>query len=107
MNYYLELLGILFLFVSFWFLISLFRKRNDVADVAWGLGFVVLTLSALHLNGNYEERQLLVTTLVTIWGLRLAWHIHSRNRKKGEDYRYQAWREAWGKWFLIRSYLNY
>ena len=106
MNYYLSLIGILFVYVSFWFLISLLRKRNDVADVAWGLGFVVLTWSALYLSGNYEERQMLVTALVTVWGIRLAWHIHTRNNKKGEDYRYQAWREAWGKWFLIRSYFQ-
>ena len=106
MNYYLSLIGILFAYVSFWFLISLLRKRNDVADVAWGLGFVVLTWSALYLSGNHEERQMLVTALVTVWGIRLAWHIHTRNNKKGEDYRYQAWREAWGKWFLIRSYFQ-
>ena len=106
MNYYLSLIGILFSYVSFWFLISLLRKRNDVADVAWGLGFVVLTWSALYLSGNHEERQMLVTALVTVWGIRLAWHIHTRNNKKGEDYRYQAWREAWGKWFLIRSYFQ-
>jgi len=106
MNYYLSLIGILFAYVSFWFLISLLRKRNDVADVAWGFGFVVLTWSALYLSGNHEERQMLVTALVTVWGIRLAWHIHTRNNKKGEDYRYQAWREAWGKWFLIRSYFQ-
>jgi steroid 5-alpha reductase family enzyme len=106
MNYYLPLIGILFVYVSFWYFISLLRKRNDVADVVWGLGFVVLTWSALHLSGNYEERQLLITALVTLWGLRLAWHIHTRNSKKEEDYRYQAWREVWGKWFIIRSYFQ-
>ena len=26
--------------MSLWFAISLIRKRNDVSDVAWGLGFV-------------------------------------------------------------------
>jgi steroid 5-alpha reductase family enzyme len=44
--------------------------------------------------------------LVTIWGLRLAIHIYSRNKGKAEDFRYKAWREQWGKWFLVRSYFQ-
>ena len=45
-----------------------------------------------------------MNTLVSIWGLRLAWHITSRNKGKTEDYRYLAWRRQWGKWFYLRSY---
>ena len=40
MNYFLTLALVLFVYMSSWFLVSLLRKRNDVADVAWGLGFV-------------------------------------------------------------------
>lgn len=104
MSYYLTLAAILFFVTNVWFVIGLLKKRNDVADIAWGLGFVLLAWSGLFLSGNYEERQLLVTGLVTVWGLRLAWHIGSRHSKKGEDYRYQAWRAEWGKWFFLRSY---
>lgn len=46
----------------------------------------------------------MVNALVTAWGLRLAWHIGSRNARKTEDYRYAAWRKEWGKWFYPRSY---
>lgn len=106
MSYFLTLALVLFLSMNFWFLLSLIRKRNDVADVAWGLGFVLLTWVAFFLVGTYEPRQLLVTFLVTLWGLRLAWHIHARNSKKGEDPRYKVWREQWGKWFLLRSYFQ-
>jgi steroid 5-alpha reductase family enzyme len=104
MSYYITLAAILFVYMTLWFGWSLLRKRNDVADIAWGLGFVVLTWSGLLLSGNYDERQLLVTGLVTVWGLRLAWHIMSRNTGKSEDYRYKQWREQWGKWFILRSY---
>jgi steroid 5-alpha reductase family enzyme len=106
MSFFLTLALVLFTFMNFWFVLSLVRKRNDVADVAWGLGFVILTWCGLLMSGMYESRQILVTVLVTLWGLRLAWHIHARNSKKGEDPRYQAWREAWGEWFIIRSYFQ-
>jgi len=42
MNYLLTLALILFLYMSTWFTLSVLKKRNDVADVAWGLGFALL-----------------------------------------------------------------
>ena len=36
----------------------------------------------------------------------MASHIYFRNRGKKEDFRYLAWRKAWGKTFFWRSYLQ-
>lgn len=96
----------LFGYATFWFAVSLVRKRNDVADVAWGLGFVLLTWVSFFLAEGSGNRGLLVALLVSVWGIRLTWHIHSRNRGKTEDYRYAAWRQEWGKWFYPRSFLQ-
>lgn len=90
-------------FVTVWFGISLILKRNDVADVAWGLGIVVVAITGLLL-GERDATSILVTTLVIVWGLRLGIHIGMRNSKKGEDPRYAQWRRDWGKWFVVRSY---
>jgi len=106
MNYYIILALTLFLYMSFWFVVSLVKKRNDVADIAWGLGFVLVAWVSFFIIGNFGIRSILVNTLVSIWGLRLAWHIKSRNKGKAEDYRYLAWRREWGNWFYIRSYLQ-
>ncbi len=107
MTYFLTLLSILFVYMSLWFLVSLLRKRNDVADVAWGLGFVLMAWSSfLTAGGDSGTRGLLVCALVSVWGIRLAWHIHQRNKNKAEDYRYLACRKEWGKWFYLRSYLQ-
>lgn len=94
----------IFIWMSCWFIVAQLIKRNDVADIAWGLGFVVL---AWTLFFNRPSVQLsLATLLVTIWGVRLSTHIFLRNRSKPEDYRYQAWRKEWGKWFVPRSFLQ-
>ncbi len=106
MNYYLTLVAILFVYMSLWFVVSLLKKRNDVADVAWGLGFVLMVWVSFVLSDDSGIRGLVVGTLVSIWGVRLAWHIHGRNKGKAEDYRYLAWRKEWGKWFYIRSYFQ-
>lgn len=106
MSYFVTLALVLFVYMSLWFVVSLIKKRNDVADVAWGLGFVLMTWVSFVLSDDSGVRGLLVSILVTIWGMRLAWHIHARNKGKAEDYRYLAWRKEWGKLFYPRSYLQ-
>lgn len=106
MNYYATLAIVLLLYVSLWFIISLIKKRNDVADIAWGLGFIVMAWVSFLLSENYGTRGLLVGVLVSIWGFRLAWHIHTRNKAKKEDFRYLAWRKEWKSFFYLRSYLQ-
>lgn len=92
--------------MTFWFVLSLLKKRNDVADIAWGLGFVLLAWVSIFISKNFEIRTIVVTFLVTVWGLRLAYHIYGRHRKTAEDYRYLKYRQSWGKWFYLRSYLQ-
>jgi len=105
-NYFLILALIILLYMSMWFLLSLVKKRNDIADLAWGLGFVLMAWTSFLLGSVQGPRGLLVGLLVSIWGIRLAWHIHARNKGRTEDYRYAKWREEWGKWFFVRSYLQ-
>jgi steroid 5-alpha reductase family enzyme len=106
MNYYLTLILILFAYMNIWFVISVFKKRNDIADIAWGLGFILLSWTSFFYSQVYSLRGLLTGMLVSIWGIRLALHIYRRNKGKPEDYRYLAWRKEWGKWFYIRSYFQ-
>ena len=107
MNYFILLAVFLFLYITFLFVISIIKKRNDIADIGWGLGFSLLVLISFYSNFKAEGlnlRSFLVTGLVVIWGLRLSSHIYFRNRSKEEDYRYKKWREEWGRWFYLRSY---
>ena len=104
MNYYATLGVVLWGYMTLWFTVSVIKRRNDVADVAWGLGFVLLAWTSFCLSGRSGTRGLLAGILVSVWGLRLAWHIHARHRGKPEDFRYMAWRLEWGSWFYARSY---
>jgi len=90
--------------MTFWFIISLIKKRNDVADIAWGIGFVLIAWLSFFISG-FSFKAILVNSLVTVWGLRLAWHIFNRNKNKPEDSRYLEWRKTW-KNFYLRSFLQ-
>lgn len=105
MNYYFTLALILLVYMTGWFILAIVKKRNDVADIAWGLGFVLLAWSAMVI-AQPSLRGLMVNILVTVWGGRLAWHIGQRNKNKPEDYRYAAWRKEWGKLFYLRSFIQ-
>jgi len=98
--------GGILLYMTGWFIAAQIRGRNDIADVAWGLGFTLVAVVSLVAGDVYSPRGLLVSGLVLAWGLRLALHIHNRNRGRGEDPRYRQWREEWGKWFVLRSFLQ-
>ena len=98
--------GIVFAYVNVIHLIALVKKDNGIMDAAWGPGFVLLAWSGLLATGGAEPRRLLLAALVTLWGARLCAHILLRNAGRGEDFRYRNWRETWGRWFYVRSYLQ-
>jgi steroid 5-alpha reductase family enzyme len=97
---------VVFLYMSAVFLVALARKNNGIVDIAWGVGFILVSAVTLLSFGHGRARQWLALALVLTWGGRLALHIHKRNRGKEEDFRYAAWRRAWGKYFVLRSFLQ-
>lgn len=94
----------LFLYMSVWFIVACLLERNDVADMAWGSAFVIMSWIA-YMFSDHSARSVLVNLLVTLWGVRLTWHIARRNMRKSEDSRYAAWRATW-KHFYLRSFLQ-
>lgn len=62
--------------------------RYNVVDVAWGIGFVVVAAVAGLVGHGDPTRRWLLLALVSIWGLRLSWHIHRKTAGHGEDRRY-------------------
>jgi steroid 5-alpha reductase family enzyme len=96
----------IFIYMSLVFIVALARKNNGIVDIAWGLGFILVSWTVFLGNGQGHPRQWLALALVTIWGGRLALHIYARNRGREEDFRYAAWRRAWGKYFVLRSFFQ-
>jgi len=82
-------------------LVSLALRNASIVDIFWGTGFVLAGwLYFLLTPAALTERKLLLMLLVSLWGLRLSFHILRRNWGKGEDFRYRQWREeAGGRWW--------
>lgn len=63
--------------------------RVAVVDTVWGLFFVGIGWAAAAV-ASFGTRSTLLAVLATLWGGRLAWHLHRRSRGQGEDFRYAA-----------------
>jgi steroid 5-alpha reductase family enzyme len=101
----LQCAGLIFVYQTCLFIISLIFKRNDVADIGWGGGFIAIGVYLVVCFPGALQSWI-VYMLTFVWGIRLSVYLFIRNRGKVEDFRYRAWREAWGKHFYLRSYLQ-
>jgi steroid 5-alpha reductase family enzyme len=82
---------ILVLMVLTW-LISVLLRDASIVDMVWGLGFVLVAWATYLITESPGPRSLLVTLLVSVWGLRLSGYLVWRNLGKDEDKRYQKMR---------------
>jgi steroid 5-alpha reductase family enzyme len=97
---------VLFIFFVIFFIIAQVKKNNGLADMAWGLGFVVVALTSLIYTGNYAYIPLAVTLLVLVWGFRLFFYIGLRNWNKPEDYRYVNMRNKWKTHIQLKAFFK-
>jgi steroid 5-alpha reductase family enzyme len=89
--------------MSLIWLVSLPKRDAGIIDIFWGPAFALLAWLYWAAGPSTTDRQVLVPVLVTIWALRLSIYILWRNRGGGEDYRYAAMRDKYGRWFAPLS----
>ncbi len=80
------------------------RLRNaSIIDIFWGLGFVMVAWLSLVASGNWLAKPILLTVMVSLWGIRLSGYLTWRNLGKPEDFRYAAMRQRHGLKFPMVS----
>ena len=97
---------IIFVYFFTLFVIGTLLKNNSIVDIGWGIGFVILAWILFFLRLPVSLVRTSITLLVSLWGVRLFYHILKRNHGKPEDFRYVAFRKAWGKWVVPRAFLQ-
>ncbi len=95
-------IAVLALFFAIW-VASVPLRDASIVDSFWGLGFVVVAWISVAYGHGSEGRRLLLASLVTVYGVRLAFHITRRNFGHGEDRRYVAMRARDGDRFWLTS----
>ncbi|MFX1402471.1 MAG: DUF1295 domain-containing protein [Promethearchaeota archaeon] len=99
---------LIYIFIAF--IVGTIKKNNAIMDIFYGPAYFVVAITSFTLNlvifSTYNVRQIIVTTLVLIWAIRLAVYVYIRNKGKPEDYRYKAMRERWKKNIAIKSFFK-
>ncbi len=68
--------------------ISMVRGHVSFIDAFWGPGFVIVGFAAARQVGPLGDAQLLMLTLLALWGFRLSLYLLKRYLTHGEDRRY-------------------
>lgn len=95
------------------FFVAQFKKDNSIIDIAYGLTFIItaciLASKRLELH-TLSPASTIILVLISVWGIRLAYRIFSKNKGKPEDFRYQSWRATWMRkglrYYFARAYLQ-
>jgi steroid 5-alpha reductase family enzyme len=90
-------LAVIMIMMTLLWIISVFIKNVSIVDLFWGFGFVLVSWFYFLTGGGYEIRKMILTFLVTLWGLRLSIYLTWRNHGKGEDFRYRQFRHNYGE----------
>ncbi len=101
----LKIIAAVFIFVNAFFLVSLIKKKFSVIDIAWGLGFILISMIS-YFHYPLSMKNAIMLLAVTVWGLRLALHIFVRSRGEGEDPRYTKLREEWQPHPNVHAYFK-
>ncbi len=96
MNLFLQASLLIWVLVTLLWIWSIIIKNVSIVDIFWGLGFVVVNAFYVFMSGELNARKIMILVLLSIWGLRLAIYLASRNIGKGEDFRYQEFRRKYG-----------
>ena len=102
----MDIIYVILAYFILFFILGTILKNNSIVDIGWGIGFVIVAWYVYLRDASTNLGQLLMTIFITIWGFRLFYYIMKRNVGKPEDFRYAAFRKAWGKWVLPRAFLQ-
>ncbi|CDO98359.1 unnamed protein product [Coffea canephora] len=81
----------------FFFIITFLLRFDKVTDFAGSSNFVILAVLTLVLKGSWHFRQVILSLLAVLWGLRLALFLLMRILQWGEDRRFDEMRNNLGK----------
>jgi steroid 5-alpha reductase family enzyme/uncharacterized membrane protein len=78
------------------FILSRYLKRNDIADIIWGLGILTIVFFQINSFNTLNIKAMIVFCFLVLWSLRLSSYTFIRILNSSEDKRYLNMRRSWG-----------
>src|SRR5579862_4823329 len=92
--FFMQVAALLAVYLSAMVLLIYMKKDISIANFAWGGGVLLLTLYTFFSSGTYDQREVLVTSLITLWAVRMIVHLYCRYT--GKDPRFTTWKTEGG-----------
>lgn len=92
-NTLLLTLAISLIIQAFFFTFAASLKTDKVTDLSYGLSFIALAFYTLLTSSVFSPLQILVVSLILLWGIRIATYLFVRILKIGRDKRFDGIRE--------------
>ncbi|XP_010686434.2 uncharacterized protein LOC104900651 isoform X2 [Beta vulgaris subsp. vulgaris] len=97
-SHFLAITAIVTVFYQFsFFVVTALLKFDKVTDFAGSTNFIILAVLTLVIKASWHFRQVVLTLLVVIWGLRLGLFLLMRILQWGEDRRFDNMRGNLGR----------
>ncbi len=101
-QYLLEIGCILFVYLSSMVIAACYKKDTSIANFTWGGGVLIVTLYTFFRMSNFLLRQILTTTMICLWSIRLIAYVYKRYT--GKDPRFVGWKWQGFKALIINSF---
>ncbi len=104
-----ELFGAAFVLTTclmflFW-VIGIFKNNAGIVDIGWALCFFLVIIAFLLIGDGYWMKRVLLAAMVSVWSLRLAWHLWRRFDFTVEDPRYTSLKAKFGEEMMATKML--
>lgn len=105
--YFLGAWGAVALFMTLLWFLQRRTGNAGIVDVGWAASIGAMAIVFAAVGDGDTSRRIATAVMGGVWGLRLAWHIHSRSHGRPEDGRYQALRREWAPHVQFKMFRFY
>lgn len=105
--YFLFAWGAVALFMTVLWSVQRRTGNAGIVDVGWAASIGTMAIVFAAIGDGDTMRRIATAVMGGVWGLRLAWHIHSRSHGRPEDGRYQALRREWAPHVQFKMFRFY
>lgn len=98
-SFFIPLIAIMAVYFASIVALVQIKKDSSIANAAWCGGCLIVALYTLIMHGQYLPRHIILTTMIALWAVRLIIYVYLRY--KGNDPRFQTWKQSGIKAFLF------
>ncbi|HEX4068929.1 MAG TPA: DUF1295 domain-containing protein [Candidatus Babeliales bacterium] len=99
---FIEIAIILFIYLAGMVLITCYKGDTSIGNFTWGGGVLIVTLYTFLRMSNFLLQQIIVTTMICLWSVRLILYVY--RRYSGKDPRFTHWKWHGFKALIINSF---